>query len=257
MAIRGIDVSVWNGKIDFNKVKASGIDFVIIRAGYGNGHRDKKFEANYQNARAAGLHVGAYWYSYAASADGAKKEAQGCAKILKGKTFDYPVYFDIEEKNQLSKGKVFCSGLITAFCTEMESLGYYAGFYTSLSALNTAVTDAVKNRFTLWVAQWSSACSYKGAYGLWQYSSKGKIPGISGNVVLDYSYQDFPSIIMRGGFNGYSEIREDSSVEKTIEELAREVIKGLWGNGAARKRKLTAAGYDAAAVQRKVNEMLR
>lgn len=106
---KGIDVSVWQGDIDFAKVKANGIDFVIIRAGYGKltSQKDKYFEQNYSRAKAAGLHVGAYWYSYAQSADDAKKEAQTCISVLKGKQFDYPVYFDIEEKSQLNKGKDF------------------------------------------------------------------------------------------------------------------------------------------------------
>jgi lysozyme len=262
MAYKGIDVSVWQGNsINFAKVKSSGIDFVIIRAGYGNGNKDKYFDTNYQKAKAAGLHVGAYWYSYATSAAGAKQEAQTCAKVLSGKQLDYPVYFDIEEKSQLSKGRDFCSSLITAFCTELESCGYYAGFYTSLSSLNSVVSDAVKKRFTVWVAQWSSKCSYSGAYGIWQYSSKGKVSGIGGNVDMDYSYIDFPAVIRSGGFNGYgksvtSNSTTNSTAKKSVDEIASEVIAGKWGNGTNRKNRLTAAGYDYNAVQAKVNEKL-
>lgn len=259
MAYKGIDVSVWQGNIDFNKVKAAGINFVIIRAGYGNGNKDKWFEENYRKAKAAGLHIGAYWYSYATSAGGATQEAQSCAKVLSGKQLDYPVYFDIEEKSQLARGKDFCSGLITSFCTELEKLGYYAGFYTSLSSLNSVVTDAVKKRFTVWVAQWSSKCSYSGSYGVWQYSSKGKVNGISGNVDMDYSYIDFPSAIRNGGFNGYGKNTAPTStatVKKSVDVVAAEVIAGKWGNGSDRKSRLNAAGYDYAAVQTKVNEKL-
>lgn len=259
MAYKGIDVSVWQGNIDFNKVKAAGIDFVIIRAGYGNGNKDKWFDENYRKAKAVGLHIGAYWYSYATSADGAKQEAQSCAKILSGKRLDYPVYFDIEEKSQLARGKNFCSSLITAFCTELERLGYYAGFYTSLSSLNSVVSDAVKKRFTVWVAQWSNKCSYSGSYGVWQYSSKGKVNGISGNVDMDYSYIDFPSAIKNGGFNGYGKSAASTSTataKKSVDEIASEVIAGKWGNGSDRKNRLTSSGYDYNAVQAKVNEKL-
>lgn len=258
MAYKGIDVSVWQGNIDFNKVKAAGIDFVIIRAGYGNGNKDKWFEENYRKAKAARLHIGAYWYSYATSAAGAKQEAQSCARVLSGKQLDYPVYFDIEEKSQLSRGKDFCSSLITEFCTELEKLGYYAGFYTSLSSLNSVVSDAVKKRFTVWVAQWAGKCSYSGAYGLWQYSSKGKVSGISGNVDMNYSYIDFPSTIKSGGFNGYGKSASASTAtaKKSIDELAAEVLTRKWGNGSDRKSRLTATGYDYAAVQAKVNEKL-
>jgi lysozyme len=259
MAIKGIDVSVWQGNIDFGKVKVLGINFVIIRAGYGNGNKDKWFDENYRKAKAAVLHIGAYWYSYATSADGAKQEAQSCAKVLSGKQLDYPVYFDIEEKSQLSRGKDFCSSLITAFCTELERLGYYAGFYTSLSSLNSVISDAVKKRFTVWVAQWSSKCSYSGSYGVWQYSSKGKVNGISGNVDMDYSYIDFPSAIKNGGFSGYGKSAASTittTAKKSVDEIAAEVSAGKWGNGSDRKNRLTAAGYDYAAVQAKVNEKL-
>lgn len=211
MAVKGIDVSKWQESIDFTKVKNAGIEFVIIRAGYGNGNKDGCFEQNYSRAKAAGLAVGAYWYSYATSAAGAKQEAQKCAAILKGKQFEYPVYFDLEEKSQLEKGKDFCSSLIAAFCDEMEAQGYFAGFYMSLSAVNAYVTDAVKKRYAFWVAQWNSSCSYTGQYGLWQYSSKGSVSGINGNVDLDYGYVDYPSIIKKGGFNGFTKGTSDET----------------------------------------------
>ena len=203
MAVKGIDVSVWQGEIDFNKVKESGIDFVIIRAGYGTSGKDKCFEQNYSRAKAAGLHVGSYWYSYADSIKEVEQEAKAFITALKGKQFDYPVYFDIEERKQLDAGKEFCSGLITAFCNQMEAAGYFAGFYTSASHASTLVTDEVRKRYTFWCAQWAKSCSFSGACGIWQYSSKGSVPGISGNVDLDRSYQDFPTVIKNGGFNGY------------------------------------------------------
>jgi len=261
MAYKGIDVSVWQGDIDMIKVKASGFSFVIIRAGYGAGNKDKWFESNYKKAKAAGLHVGAYWYSYASSADGAKQEAQAFAGALSGKQLDYPVYIDIEEKSQLSRGQAFCSNLITAFCTELERRGYFAGFYTSLSSLNTVVSESVRKRFTVWVAQWASKCSYSGAYGIWQCSSNGSVPGINGRVDMDWCYIDFPSVIKNGGFNGYAKGTASGSTpaapaQKSVDELASEVITGKWGNGSDRKNRLTAAGYDYSAVQDRVNERL-
>lgn len=203
MIRKGIDVSVWQGDIDFYKVKKSGIDFVIIRAGYGNGNKDKWFEENYRKAKAAGLDAGAYWYSYAASVSDAFDEALSAAKVLKGKTFEYPIYFDIEEQKQISKGQDFCSSLISTFCSKMETLGYFAGFYTSLSAAMHAVSPAVRKRYAFWIAQWNDRCTYDGTYGLWQYSSKGSVEGISGRVDMDYAYIDYPSIIKKSGLNGY------------------------------------------------------
>lgn len=253
MTAKGIDVSVWQGDIDFAKVKANGIDFVIIRAGYGSltSQKDKYFEQNYSRAKAAGLHVGAYWYSYAQSEADAKREAQTCVAVLEGKQFDYPIFFDLEEKSQINKGQAFCSALITAFCNEMEKNGYFAGFYTSLSYAMNVVTETVRNRYAFWVAQWAGKCTYSGQYGIWQYSSNGSVSGISGRVDMDYAYVDYPTTIKNSGFNGYSK----SSTTKSVDELAQEVLAGSWGNGEDRKNRLTAAGYDYSAVQAKVNEL--
>ena len=257
---KGIDVSTWQGNINFNQVKASGIDFVIMRAGYGNAVKDNWFEENYRKAKAAGLNVGAYWYSYASSVEGAKLEAQGCAKVIAGKQFEFPIYFDIEEKSQLNKGKSFCSGLVSAFCNEMERLGYYAGFYASLSAALNYITPEVRNRYAFWVAQWNDKCTYSGSYGLWQYSSSGSVSGIDGRVDMDISYVDYPTIIKNGGFNGYSKGGESTvtkpiATKKSVEEIAKEVLAGKWGNGTERKNRLVSAGYDYNAVQTRVNQL--
>ncbi|MCM1380726.1 MAG: glycoside hydrolase family 25 protein [Muribaculaceae bacterium] len=203
--IRGIDVSKWQGEIDFAKVKASGIAFVIIRAGYGKlaSQKDPCFEKNYAKAKAAGLGVGAYWYSYASSVSEACREAEACLEVIKGKRFEYPVYFDLEEKKQFDKGKNFCSEIVKAFCNALENAGYFAGLYISRSLLQTHITEEVAKRYTLWIAEYGGKCRYGGDYAMWQYSSKGRIDGISGDVDLDYCYRNFPSVIKNGGFNGF------------------------------------------------------
>lgn len=257
MSKKGIDVSVWQGDIDFNAVKASGIEFVIIRAGYGIGHKDNWFEENYRKAKTAGLDVGAYWYSYASSAGEAALEAQSCVNILSGKSFEYPVYFDLEEKSQLNRGRDFCDSLITSFCNNLEACGYYAGFYTSLSVANNLVSSHVRDRYALWIAQWNTHCSYQGSYGLWQYSSSGSVDGIAGRVDMDYAYVDYPSVIKNAGLNGYKNGGSYTAPQtSSIDEVAREVINGDWGNGNERKNRLISAGYDYASVQNKVNELL-
>lgn len=257
MSKRGIDVSVWQDNINFNQVKASGIEFVIIRAGYGTGHKDKWFEENYRKAKAAGLGVGAYWYSYAGSIADAVAEARSCKRVLSGKQFDYPIYFDLEEKSQLNRGMNFCSSLISSFCDEMERDHYYAGFYTSISYALNCVSPEVRNRYAFWVAQWANSCTYHGSYGLWQYSSSGSVSGINGRVDMDYAIVDYPSIIKNGGFNGYGNGTVSSSPSmKSLDEVAREVIRGDWGNGQTRKNSLNSAGYNYEAIQAKVNEIL-
>lgn len=202
--INGIDVSKWQGTaIDWTKVKASGVDFVIIRAGYGK-QKDPAFEQHYKGATAAGLHVGAYWYSYALSDADATAEAAACMRAIAGKRFEMPIYFDVEERNQLSKSMAFVSGIITAFCTAMEKAGYFAGFYMSRSPLQYKVNKETLVRFAVWAAEYNTRLNYTGTVGMWQKSDKGKVAGISGNVDLDECYIDYPSIIRNGGFNGFS-----------------------------------------------------
>lgn len=247
MTTRGIDVSGWNGKVDFAKVKASGVDFVLVKAGYFTSTVDT-FEHNYAAAKAAGLHVGAYWYSYADTVEDAKREAAACISAIKGKQFDFPIYFDLENPFQFDKGKEFCSEIVDAFCGELQKVGYLAGLYMSRSPLQTYIKPEVAKKYELWIAEWGSQCRYDGEYGIWQYSCKGSVDGVSGNVDLDYCYKDYPAMIANGSYNG--------SGKKTIDQLAREVIRGDWGNGDDRKNRLTAAGYDYSAVQSKVNELI-
>lgn len=212
--MKGIDVSVHNGKIDFAKVKAAGIEFVIIRAGYGKhiSQKDKNFEKNYKAAKAAGLKVGAYWYSYAGtdatvSNDSARyeaaQEAATCLEAIKGKQFEMPIYFDIEEQKQFHRGKTFCSDIVKAFCNALEKAGYFAGFYTSRSAVTQYISEDVAKRYALWVAEWGSKVNYAGSYGMWQYSSSGRVSGIIGSLDMDISYVDYPAIIKRKGLNGF------------------------------------------------------
>lgn len=220
MAVHGIDVSQWQGNIDFNKVKAAGVDFVIIRAGYGRNisQKDPYFEQNYARAKAAGLNVGVYWYSYANSAVDAKTEAAVCLQAIKGKTFEYPIYFDLEERSQFNKGAAFCSSLVTAFCDAIEKAGYFAGLYISRSPLTKYITVDVQKRYALWVAEYGAKLNYSGSVGMWQNSSSWRVPGVNGNVDHDYSYVDYPSIIKQGGFNGFKKSSSKPAEEKKPDE---------------------------------------
>lgn len=263
MTTKGIDVSKHQGTIDFGKVKASGYDFVIIRAGYGRSitQMDERFEQNYRAAKAAGLDVGAYWYSYAKSEAEAVQEAKVFLQAVKGKQFEYPLYMDVEEAGQFRLGKSAVSRLICAFLHELEQNGYWAGLYMSTHYLTNFVDESIRKRYAIWVAQYSSACSYKGEYGIWQYGIAGNskwdtqkvhaVNGIAGECDLDYSYVDYPSLIRAAGRNGFPK-----TSSKSVDELAREVIDGKWGNGDDRKARLNQAGYDYNAVQTKVNELV-
>lgn len=204
---KGIDVSRWQGNIDWKKVKAAGIDFAIIQAGYGRelSQKDEKFEQNYSGAKAAGVPCGAYWYSYATSEAEARKEAAVCLEVLKGKQFEYPVYYDVEEQRILSLGRDKVSAIIKAFCGELEKAGWFVGLYMSAYPLGNLTSDEVRNRYAVWVAHYGvSKPVYAGAYGIWQKSKTGIVDGISVNVDLDEAYQDYPAIIKAAGLNGYT-----------------------------------------------------
>lgn len=202
---KGIDVSRYQGEIDWKKVKASGVQFAMLRAGYGrfDAQKDAQFERNYKEAKAAGVPVGAYLYSYAKSVEDARNEAKVFLQWVKGKQFAYPLAFDVEEAEQAQKGKQFVSDLIRAFCETVEQAGYYVCIYANKYWLDNYIDADCKKRYDVWVAQWAKTNTYNGAYGMWQYTSDGAVSGISGRVDLDESYKDYPSIMRKNGLNGF------------------------------------------------------
>lgn len=229
--MRGIDVSVHNGSIDWHKVKNAGIQFAILRAGYGRELSQKyaKFEENYRNAKVAGIPVGAYWYSYAMTEDEARLEADVFLSVIKNKQFEMPVYFDLEEKKQFDLGKEKVSAIMRAFLEKVEKAGYFVGLYGSASSLTTHTADDIKSRYTIWLAHWTEQTNYSGAYGIWQYSDKGKIDGISGNVDLDTAYVDFPAVIKNKGLNGYGKDttpEPDSTSANVTVKIGDKIYKG-------------------------------
>lgn len=208
MNIKGIDVSQWQGNVDFNKVKAAGYKFVIIRCNNWDNSKncvvkDIRFEDNYRKAKAAGLDVGAYYYTWYTDAAGANHDAELCKEYIKDKIFEYPVYFDLEWQKAFARGKAVCSDMVKTFCDAMEKAGYFAGLYISRSPLQQYITADVANRYALWIAEYGSKCNYNGTYGMWQYSDKGRVNGISSNVDLDVCYVDYPKVIKEKGLNGY------------------------------------------------------
>ena len=197
----GIDVSYAQGKVDWKAVKESGIDYAIIRAGYGNANKypnqvDTWFKYNIEEAQKAGVDVGIYWYSYAFDTEAARSEAESCCQVIKDYNITYPVYFDIEEERhkQLSTAQV--SSIIDTFCSTVESKGYCAGIYSFASLLNTKIYQHVLDKYAVWVAHWDvkvPGFSYK--YGMWQYNATGRVNGISTVVDLDHCYINYPYLI--------------------------------------------------------------
>ncbi|MCD7828897.1 MAG: peptidoglycan-binding protein [Clostridiales bacterium] len=188
---KGIDVSKWQGSINWTKVAASGVKFAIIRAGYGSSasQKDTKFEANYKGAKAAGLMVGAYWYSYATTKSGAKKEAAACLEVLDGKEFDLPVYFDQEyEKSILALSTSTRTTLCKTFAEAIKDAGYLPGIYASSSWFKSQLNASELTDYSIWTAQYASKCTCPVSYDIWQYSSSGSVSGISGKVDMNYMY---------------------------------------------------------------------
>lgn len=251
---KGIDVSGYQGNINFKTVKESGVEFVIVKAGYSTS-TVPTWETNFANAKNNGLKVGAYWYSYAKTIEDGVKEAKAFIKALKGKQLDFPVYLDLEERSQFNMGKAFCTRLVENFCGELEKAGYYAGVYCSTYWYTNFVEERVREKYPAWIADYRGECYYKGTYGIWQYGV-GIVPGVEYTCDLDEGYVDYSVYIKEHGLNGYPKEIVPPDVKKTIDELANEVINGQWGNGQERYDRLTAAGYDYDAVQKRVNEIL-
>ena len=204
LVLQGIDVSSYQGNIDWKKV-AQSKHFAILRAGtgyQGKDNKDSKFETNYKNAKAAGVKVGAYWYSYAKSVADAKKEANWFLGHLSGKKFEWPVYYDIEEKSQFSSG--IHNAIAKAFCSILEKKKYYCGIYSSGGRWSNNFDKEVRTKYTVWIAHWGvKKPSYTGSYHVWQKSSEGKVNGISGNVDLDESYINFEPTMKNKHLNGF------------------------------------------------------
>ena len=207
----GIDVSKWQGNIDWQKVKNSGIEFAILQEGYGQNGLDTYFRQNVQNANQAGVPIGAYHYSYAKSAREAKEEAKSCLNNIKGYQFQYPICFDIEDPSQQTLGKRTITDMIFAFCQELENNGYYAMVYCNAYWYNAFMYgEEVSKKFDMWIASWGSTPPSISC-GIWQKSDSGTISGISGNVDLDVAYKNYPQIMKSAGLNGFSKEDQNSN----------------------------------------------
>ncbi|MBE6562870.1 MAG: hypothetical protein E7660_03945 [Ruminococcaceae bacterium] len=212
----GIDVSKWQKTIDWDAVKSTGVDFVILKVGSTKG-MDEYFEFNYLGAKSRGLNVGAYYYTYAMSEAEAAAEAETLVSWIKGKTFEYPIYFDIEDPSQEVLSKQTRTNMCIAFNTVLENNGYFAGIYSSKSWLNSSLDRATLSaKYAIWEASWRNSgqadIDKSADCQMWQYSATGSVSGISGNVDMDVSYVNYPEIIKRVGLNGFAK----GSVASTV-----------------------------------------
>lgn len=220
-----LDVSTWQGAIDWEKVKASGVDGVIIRAGFGSNTLDNKFIRNISECNRLGIPCGVYWFSYALNEAMAKQEAQNCLKVISPYRVELPVCFDLEydtiryaKKQGVTIDKKLATAMVHAFCSTIENAGYYAMNYSNPDYLKNYFDESTL-KYDLWLAYYPANPNLEEKpredCGIWQYSSGGKVDGISGNVDMNVAYKDFRSIIAKAGMNNLDPVEEkDEEWEK-------------------------------------------
>lgn len=206
---QGADLSKFNRNVNMKLAKQNGMDFVILKAGSGYSGEDPKFQQNYRNAKAAGLNVGAYWYSYAVNVEEAKEEAVRYLKILKNKQFEYPVYLDFEDPSQRRIPAKTKTDMAIAFMSILEKNGYYTGLYSSGYWINNQFEKNRLKDYDIWIAHWhvTSPNCFTPDYGMWQFTNKSKIKGVpdtgEGGVDMNYSYKNYPKIIKNAKLNNF------------------------------------------------------
>lgn len=246
--MKGIDISTYQQNVNYKKLKEQGIEFAIIRLGYGKNfsQKDSMFETHFEGLKNAGIKVGAYLYSYAYVKEGAKLEAENTLKIIKGKQFDLPIFYDMEESKQALLGKEVLTEMANEWCRIIKNAGFKAGVYANLNWFKNYLNPyEIASEFNfIWLALWNNdeKPNVEFPVAFWQYSSKGKLDGIQSFVDLDKCYVE--------------SFEQPVENKKSNEEIATEVIQGLWGNGGERKDKLTKNGYNYNEIQKIVNERL-
>lgn len=226
---KGIDVSEWQGTIDWNKVKAAGIEFAMIKAGSGRNRVDPEFKRNISECNRLGIPCGVYWFSYAYTEELAHNEAKYCLEAIAPYKLDYPVAFDFEYDSVNNAAKLgieitreMASSFARAFLEDIEAARYYAMLYTNSDYLKRYFDQDLAKRYDVWLAMWQANPTLNDkptqAGGIWQYSDTGNVPGISKRVDLDAAYYDYPGIISANGLNQPS----DQEPELTEAERARQ-----------------------------------
>ena len=254
----GIDVSHYQQQIDWGKASRAGKRFAIMKAMYeAQSHRkDEFFEANYKGAGDNGLDRGVYIFIGSKSIEDPVNDARSLLRHLNGRKLEYGIWLDLESDALRAKGKEFIRNLCYVYAYHFTMAGYFVGIYCNRDWYLNVIHDDLKADFDFWIARYPA--NDNGSYNpmstikpsptyavAWQYSSKGNVPGIKGNVDLNVDY------------DGITELDLHTSYKQTVEKIALEVIAGKYGNGEDRIQALTKAGYDYKEVQKKVNELLK
>ena len=198
MSKKGIDVSEFQGKIDWEKVKNDGIEFAILRCGYGmdfSNQDDVEYERNANECERLGIPYGVYLMSYANTVEKARSEAKHVLRLIEGRKISLGVWHDIEDNGTSGAiNKETLTNIINTFCNTIKNAGYKVGVYANLNWLENKIERIIRDNYDIWVAQYYSKCEYEGKYIMWQHTSSGKVNGISTNVDMNILYEDLPVI---------------------------------------------------------------
>ena len=229
MSKKGIDVSEFQGKIDWEKVKNDGIEFAILRCGYGmdfSNQDDVEYERNANECERLGIPYGVYLMSYANTVEKARSEAKHVLRLIEGRKISLGVWHDIEDNGTSGAiNKETLTNIINTFCNTIKNAGYKVGVYASLNWLENKIEKTIKDNYDIWVAQYYSKCEYEGKYIMWQHTSSGKVNGISTNVDMNILYEDLP--VINNNDNNNSKTNNSEIVKSLQRALNKDYNCGL------------------------------
>ena len=229
MSKKGIDVSEFQGKIDWEKVKNDGIEFAILRCGYGmdfSNQDDVEYERNANECERLGIPYGVYLMSYANTVEKARSEAKHVLRLIEGRKISLGVWHDIEDNGTSGAiNKETLTNIINTFCNTIKNAGYKVGVYANLNWLENKIEKTIKENYDIWVAQYYSKCEYEGKYIMWQHTSSGKVNGISTNVDMNILYEDLP--VINNNDNNNSKTNNSEIVKSLQKALNKDYNCGL------------------------------
>ena len=229
MSKKGIDVSEFQGKIDWEKVKNSGVKFAILRCGYGmdfSNQDDVEYERNANECERLGIPYGVYLMSYANTVEKARSEAKHVLRLIEGRKISLGVWYDIEDNGTSGAiNKETLTNIINTFCNTIKNAGYRVGVYANLNWLENKIERIIRDNYDIWVAQYYSKCEYEGKYIMWQHTSSGKVNGISTNVDMNILYEDLP--VINNNDNNNSKTNNSEIVKSLQKALNKDYNCGL------------------------------